>query len=239
MVVVSWPAPRNGDIPGWNPYQFGGTPFLGDPQSGWMYLPIMLVFTIFPPVVAFKAYVVLHLLIAGFPPMRCSHPRLPADREPRGGCGVHIRHIHSAHDLLLQHSGPHCRWIPLALIGIELALRARTWSGRLIGWTTTGLAISQMLAGWIGQGSYNGLLLIGSYLFYRVVLHGAWKTLGLRQRLGSLVLHGSAVLVIGLGLGAAAVLPRLDVNQESNLANGRYGNVEEADTDVGATAGPY
>jgi len=23
------------DIPGWNPFQFSGTPFAGDPQSGW------------------------------------------------------------------------------------------------------------------------------------------------------------------------------------------------------------
>ncbi len=25
---------RSGDIPGWNPYQFSGTPFAGDPESG-------------------------------------------------------------------------------------------------------------------------------------------------------------------------------------------------------------
>jgi membrane protein YfhO len=229
---------RNGDIPGWNPYQFGGTPFLGDPQSGWMYLPVMLVFTIFPPVFAFKAYVVLHLLIAGL--STYAFARILAFR-PIASLAAAVAFTFGT---FIQHTTYCCNiqahiaaWIPLALIGIELAIRARTWSGRLIGWTTTGLAISQMLAGWIGQGSYNGLLLIGSYLFYRVALHGIWKTPDLRRRLRSLVLHGSAVLLIGLGLGAAAALPRLDVNQESNLANGQYVNVEEADPDVGATVG--
>src|SRR5215204_5665301 len=34
----------SGDIPGWNPYQFSGTPFAADPLSGWTYLPAMLRF---------------------------------------------------------------------------------------------------------------------------------------------------------------------------------------------------
>ena len=44
-------------IPGWNPYQFSGTPFAGDPQSGWMYLPAMLSFALLPPIPAFKLLV--------------------------------------------------------------------------------------------------------------------------------------------------------------------------------------
>src|SRR5215212_3287541 len=28
----------SGSIPGWNQYQFSGTPFAADPQSGWAYL---------------------------------------------------------------------------------------------------------------------------------------------------------------------------------------------------------
>ena len=39
---------RSGDIPAWNPYQFAGAPFAGDPLSGWTYLPAMLFFTILP-----------------------------------------------------------------------------------------------------------------------------------------------------------------------------------------------
>ena len=60
---------RAGDIPGWNPYQFGGTPFLGDPQSGWMYFPAMVPFLLLSPVAAMKAYVVVQLLIGGLSTM--------------------------------------------------------------------------------------------------------------------------------------------------------------------------
>src|SRR5918998_3525729 len=40
------------DIPGWNPYQLSGAPFAGDPESGWGYLPVMLVFALVPAVPA-------------------------------------------------------------------------------------------------------------------------------------------------------------------------------------------
>src|SRR6187551_2142700 len=53
------------DIPGWNPYQFSGTPFAGDPQSGWWYFPAMAIFTIFNPVRAYEVYLIFHLAFAG------------------------------------------------------------------------------------------------------------------------------------------------------------------------------
>src|SRR4051794_2933298 len=40
---------RAGHIPVWNPYQFAGAPFAADPESGWMYLPAMLAFTLLAP----------------------------------------------------------------------------------------------------------------------------------------------------------------------------------------------
>ena len=56
---------RSGSIPGWNPYQFSGTPFAADPLSGWTYLPAMVLFTLFPLVVAVKGLMFSHLLLAG------------------------------------------------------------------------------------------------------------------------------------------------------------------------------
>ena len=57
---------RSGNIPGWNPYQIAGTPFVGDPQSGWMYLPSMISFLFFGTVTGIKIYVVLHLILGAF-----------------------------------------------------------------------------------------------------------------------------------------------------------------------------
>ncbi|MDQ2682943.1 MAG: hypothetical protein M3Y37_05400, partial [Chloroflexota bacterium] len=56
---------RAGEIPGWNPYQFSGTPFAADPQSGWTYLPAMLPFTVLDPVPAMTAKLAIELLVPG------------------------------------------------------------------------------------------------------------------------------------------------------------------------------
>src|SRR5215218_2783064 len=40
---------RSGTIPGWNPYQFSGTPFAADPPHRWTYLPAMQHFAHQPP----------------------------------------------------------------------------------------------------------------------------------------------------------------------------------------------
>ena len=50
-----------GNIPGWTPHQLSGQPFLADPLSGWMQLPVMALFATLDPVVAFKALVAFNL----------------------------------------------------------------------------------------------------------------------------------------------------------------------------------
>src|SRR5919108_3621624 len=56
---------RSGHVPVWNPHQFSGTPFAGDPESGWAYLPAMLSFALLPLGAAAGAFLVGHLLLAG------------------------------------------------------------------------------------------------------------------------------------------------------------------------------
>ena len=60
-------------------------------------------------------------------------------------------------------------WIPLALLGPEIALRTRSWPGRLAGIGIGAFAYSQMLAGWLGQGTYDAALIIGAYCLYRAL----------------------------------------------------------------------
>ena len=37
-----------GHVPLWNPYEMAGSPFAADPQSGWLYLPWMLLSWLLP-----------------------------------------------------------------------------------------------------------------------------------------------------------------------------------------------
>jgi hypothetical protein len=54
-----------GHIPLWNPAVMGGIPFAVDPQSGWLYLPPMLLFTAFPCHAAIRWFIVLQPILAG------------------------------------------------------------------------------------------------------------------------------------------------------------------------------
>ncbi|MBA3643324.1 MAG: YfhO family protein [Chloroflexia bacterium] len=115
-------------------------------------------------------------------------------------------------------------WLPLMLVGVELAVRAQDWRGRVTAWALAGFALSQILAGWLGQGAYYALLLLALFTLYRTVVQPPRPLAGLRRRLLALVLNGAAVTFIGFVLAAAGIVPRLDYHARSNLAVGYAGN---------------
>ncbi|MDP9366179.1 MAG: YfhO family protein [Chloroflexota bacterium] len=108
------------------------------------------------------------------------------------------------------------------MLGVELALRAARWRDRIAPWFLAGLAISQMFVGWLGQGLVNGLLVVASYLGYRALLSPPRPGRDLRARLMVGVATGVAILGLASAVGAAGILPRFDLNAETNLAGGRY-----------------
>ncbi|HEX9234967.1 MAG TPA: hypothetical protein VF972_01670, partial [Actinomycetota bacterium] len=55
----------HGHLPGWLPNQFAGVPFLSDPQSGWLYLPAMLLFSVTSCGRALGLFVTLQPILAG------------------------------------------------------------------------------------------------------------------------------------------------------------------------------
>ncbi|HEY7036060.1 MAG TPA: YfhO family protein, partial [Thermomicrobiales bacterium] len=244
---------RHLDVPGWNPFVFSGTPFAGDPQSGWAYLPAMFAFTLFSPIPAMKVFAIIHLLVGGLSTYALARV-LGMGTTPALVAGTAF-----AFGPFLTHNTTCCTimsqiapWVPLAFLGVELSLRAQTWTGRGLAWWLTGLAISQMLAGWIGQGAYNGVLAVGSYLAYRTLIDGPHppapspdrgrggarrvvsplprKGEGLGVRAGQALIHAAGIFGFGFLLGAAGVLIRLDVNSATNLAGGAYDEVTDRGT---------
>ena len=212
---------RSGSIPGWNPYQFSGTPFAADPLSGWTYLPAMVLFTLLPLVVAVKGLMFSHLLLAGLSTYAL------ARTLGMGFPGAFLAAIGYEYSGLFYVQNTCClqyigvmAWLPLALLGAELAIRSSRWLYRGLWWGLSGLAISQILASWFGQGSYYALLALGGYVAYRTLLSPPGNPPLIRGRFLGCVLHGGAVLAFGFALAAAGVLPRLEYNALSNLAGG-------------------
>ncbi|HRA47174.1 MAG TPA: hypothetical protein PK819_03795, partial [Thermomicrobiales bacterium] len=223
------------DIPGWNPFQFSGTPFAGDPQSGWWYFPAMIIFSLFSPVLAYQIFIIFHLAFAGVTCYLLGR---------RYGFGV----IPALAAGVIYQSGPfvshisccliHIQlgaWIPAALLSVEQVVRSRDLRGRALGWVLTGFCMSQMMAAWPGQGMYNGCLVTGGYLAWRLIMTSENGALGWWDR--CIRLAGDSVGVIGFALawGAAGVLPRLDIISRTNVAWGQYEGYENDKYSVGWT----
>ena len=196
-------------------------PFAADPLSGWTYLPAMLLFTFLPLVVAAKGYVFFHLLLAGL----SAYALARALGIGVGGASMAAVAYGYSGFMYLQSTCcfPYVAvsaWLPLALLGAEMAIHGSRWTERFLWWGVSGLALSQILAAWLGQGSYYALLALGGYVAYRTLLAPPGRAPSVRGRLLESALHGGAVLAIGFGLAAAGVLPRLEYNALSNLAGG-------------------
>lgn len=230
---------RAGQIPEWNPAQFAGAPFAADPQSGWMYLPAMLFFSTLPQIPAIVAFLSFHLLLAGMGTWLLA--RL-IGISPVGAVLAATAYMGSG---VILGRLPCCpasyelaSWVPVSLAGAELAIQGSGWRGRIVGWAVTGLALSQVLAVWLGQGAYYVLLLTGAYLAYRVLLDpppgqglARWQ-----DRFVSLGSHGAVVLLIGFGLAAAGILPRLEYNAVSSVAGGIYQGSGAVEAQVGGAS---
>ncbi|MER3485953.1 MAG: hypothetical protein C4345_08285, partial [Chloroflexota bacterium] len=113
-------------------------------------------------------------------------------------------------------------WVPVLLLGTELSLRKHTFQARIASWSLAGLALSQILASWLGQVSYYALLLLGAYLVYRTLIDPPARGAGWSHRFRMLALSAAAIGTIGFGLAAAGILPRLDYNRLTNVAGGIY-----------------
>ena len=221
------------DVPGWNPYQFSGAPFAADPSSGWGYLPAMLVFALLPLLPAITVFIGLHIVLSAVAAYFLT--RLTG-LGPGGGFVAGAAYAFpwlvpaAAGQVLFTQV---TTWLPIALVGVELAWLSGSAARRFAGLALSGLAISQILASWLGQGSYYALLVIGGWVAWRTLVTppSGWSA---RERLIGLIGIGGGVLLIGVGLNAAALLVRLEANGRTNLAGGVYTGISRwASTNIG------
>ncbi|MDQ3327948.1 MAG: YfhO family protein [Chloroflexota bacterium] len=210
-------------LPVWNPYQVSGTPFAADPQSGWMYWPAMVLFSALPLAAAAKSFIFLHLLVAAlavYALARCLGIAVFGALFSAISYGF-ATFFYERSLCCFEHVMV-AAWLPVVILAVEMALRQAKWLTRGLWWCAAGFAFSQILASWLGQGSYYALLAVVGHLLYRTLLSPPSKqaTQSGRARVRRLALHGAAVLMIGAGMAAAGLLPRIEYNVLSNLAGG-------------------
>lgn len=213
---------RAGELPGWNPYTVAGAPFAADPLSGWTYLPAMILFTALPLAPAATAYLLLHPILAAVGAYLLGRALgLPLTGAVVAAVAYGQSGFLAYHNTCCFAFASVAAWLPFLLLGVELAIRADGWQTRLRWWALAGLVLSQIVAAWLGQGTYYALLVFASFVAYRLLV---LPSPGPRTSPGgpmiALALHGGVPVLIGLGLAAAGLLPRIEYNALSSLAGG-------------------
>ncbi|MCA9859951.1 MAG: YfhO family protein [Thermomicrobiales bacterium] len=214
---------REFGIPSWNPSQFSGAPFASDPQSGWSYLPAMAFFTAFPLAIAVPIFIVFHLALAGYSVYVLARIlRIPPLGALAAGSAYMLSGPIFSRSVCCPAQLQVGAWVPLLLVGAELALQQPILRRRVPWIVVSALAMSQILASWLGQGSYYALMLVGAYLGWRALIQPVRPGVPWRERFYDFFSTSIVFGALAAGFNAMGLLPRLEYNRLSNVAGGSY-----------------
>jgi uncharacterized membrane protein YfhO len=191
----------SGTIPLWNPYQYAGSSFIGDNQSGIFY-PFNLILFLLNPGFTYRAIeglVLWHFFFAGAAMYFCLRFLRPDEHVWRpaaliGGLafmlsGLFITHIGNLNLIAVAS------WLPLAFLALHRAIISSAIS-KQVGWAVAGGA-ALGVATLAGHGQMTFLLaaFLGSYALFRAVAdRSLWPLL----LLGVLALTAVALAAINL-----------------------------------------
>lgn len=214
------------EIPAWNPHDALGEPISGFSSGGWMYLPVMLIFPFFGVITAMKLMILVQMLI-GTITIYWFARQLGFMTIAAFGTGVTyavgpVMYGSTGFGTLIGQLTP---WLIVSMLATENTIRASRLSSRL-GWAALGgVAISQLVIVWPGQGVVYSLMYIAGWLAYR------WLVAPLPE-IGSRAMHfrravecGMLMGITAATFGAAGILPRLDFSSQSHIPGGDYANV--------------
>jgi hypothetical protein len=223
-----------GHIPTWNPFSMGGVPFASAPESGWGYLPPMLLFTGLGCGTAIRWMIVIQPILAGLGIywfLRSEGLSRPAGTV--GGLSLALVIAGSNLVVTIPFSGT-LAWTSLTLAGASRFLRARTWSGRMAWAIPTALAWGQLAAAHPSLGLLMGTLALLAYLGTR-----GWTRVASGQRgRGETVLAIGLLLVALLPVNLAYFLPRLSYVGRTSLGLGYAGLQRLGEVLAGLPPGP-
>ncbi|MFM8944154.1 MAG: hypothetical protein ACKOI0_02725, partial [Actinomycetota bacterium] len=150
---------RVGHLPLWNPHELFGTPFLADPQSGWLSIPWMTLPTALGCGAGLAAIIVVHPLLAGLG-LHAYLRRLGLGRPAAtvGGLSLAAMVAGSKIAISLPFAGT-IAWTPLVLLGVDGYLRGV--GARRLGWLgLAAVAWGQVAASHLSHGLVVATLLL-------------------------------------------------------------------------------
>jgi hypothetical protein len=205
-----------GDLPTWNPHVMGGTPFAADPQSGWLLVPAMLLYSVLPCDVAVRWYFVLQPILAGLGIYWFLRnegiSRIPSTM---GGLVLAVGLSGSFLAASLPFSGT-LAWTSVALAAISRYLRTESWTSRPLWAAVAALAWGQIAATHLSNGLVVGTGAIVGYVAARVSADLVRDRWNVRTAAGVVGLLLVALPLVNL----AVLLPRLGYIPKTSLSLG-------------------
>jgi hypothetical protein len=203
-------------IPTWLPNQFGGVPFLSDPQSGWLYAPVLPLFSLFSCTRALTLMTLLNPVLAGLG-LYLFFRREGAGRPAAtvAGLTISLTITGSVVVLSMPFSGT-LAWTAMSLGGAAAFLHSRTPSRALAWGGFTIFCVTQVAAAQLTDGLIIAAIALAPYLLTR-----SW----LQVRAGQVRLPFAVTRTIGLlaafpVLAAALLLPRLALLPRTSIGHG-------------------
>ncbi|MEX0992130.1 MAG: hypothetical protein WD004_07650 [Actinomycetota bacterium] len=205
-----------GHVPLWNPFLQTGTPYAADPQSGWMYLPPMALFTALPCTVAMRAFIVMQPLLAGIGLFWFLRKEgLARTAATVGGLSISLAMAGSAVGIAMPFSGA-IAWTTIVLVGASGYVQVTRWSRRLLWLALAAVAWGQVAGAHMSHGLFMCTLLVTVYLIAKNWHSVRWRERSLGQGAGLIALFLGFVVLANL----AFLLPRLGLIPRSALAQG-------------------
>ena len=212
-----------GTIPLWNPFEMAGYRFAADPQSGWLYVPPMLLFSTLSPGAALRTFIVLNPLLAGlglYAFLRME--TLGRAAATVGGLVLAMTMSTSTIAISLPFAGA-IAWTTVLLVGASGYRRADRWSARLAWLALGAFAWAQVAAAHMSHGLVIATALVVAYLVAAAVADARAHRARASATAGCV-----ALFVVMLPLAALAILvPHVDFLGESSLRAG-YGALGDA-----------
>jgi hypothetical protein len=223
-----------GHVPAWNPYTMGGVPFAADPQSGWLSLPAMGLYSALPCDAAIRWFIVVQPVVAGLGIYWfLREERISPTGATIGGLLLAMAVATSRSALALPFAGA-LAWSAVLLACEARCFSATTWPSR-VGWAAaTALAWGQLAAAHMSHGLIIGTGLLLAYGVARVT--GEIRA-GARTRRDALLLACLVVAALPL-VNLGFFLPRLMYLPRTSLAQGYQGLADLAAMLSGRPAAP-
>jgi hypothetical protein len=222
-----------GRIPLWNPFEMAGYRFAADPQSGWLYAPPMLLFSLFSPGPALRMFIVLDPLLAGLGMyVFLRKESLERAAATAGGLVLAMMISTSTIAISLPFAGA-LAWAAVLLVAASGYRRAEAWSGR---------------SAWLALGAFAWMQVAAAHLSHGLVIATAFATVYLAAgaiadtRAGIVVGRSAAgrvaLFLLVLPLAALPILvPHVDLLGGSSLRGGYGALGDTGQSEVGDPLG--